>query len=664
MATSRHSIEMKAEIMPHLKSYVRELTKLTECILHTVSDAYPEWKDDLSKDLESIHRLSKAAGLKFFASHLPAVCKRLDKALDNGQFEITGLPFTKRERNRVTPVLFRCLWRAIFDERGSLHVEPNIEAILFLRQLLLLGKKVAVMADDVACEKAVAKFTDIERLLSPRPKGWDGEDIAMGNPVSSCEVHEDPVYLERCSRSSNPERALSLLHKFSMVARLVCVELGDFSPYDQRCKHGPGAIAEVPGSVEKYSEMLRHWDWGLDDVFPFEDFAFANHSSWATYCEQVGEDLPVDEPEVETPWSRLIAVPKTIDKPRLIAAEPVANQFCQQNIWRFFQRRVRASWLSGFITFDDQERNQDLARWSSAGLVECATVDLSDASDRLTCRLVAGAFNHAPRLLKALRAVRTRHCKLPNGVILPLRKYATMGSAVTFPLETLVFLCAALAACLQADGQECTKANLSFYRGDVAVFGDDIVVPKCSLVDLIELLELLELEVNTEKTYSGIGRFRESCGVDAFRGTAVTPVYWRSFNDGRPGSVVSTVDIHNNFYHRGYTWVASYLASTLDRCEASHVPAGSGVFGLHTRIAFDPKTLVKVRWNRALQRVELRMPSIKAKANIVPYEDDRALFQYFLEQPSPLTNWTNGFVHRSRVKMRLQWVSLDELTVN
>ena len=114
-----------------------------------------------------------------------------------------------------------------------------------------------------------------------------------------------------------------------------------------------------------------------------------------------------------------------------------------------------------------------------------------------------------------------------------LRKFSTMGNACTFPVESLLFFSIAVAAILTVRKVTPTKEAIKDAATEVAVFGDDIVAPKDSRELLKRALVVLDFKVNVDKSYEA-GRFRESCGVDAYAGANVTPTYLRSLASGSP----------------------------------------------------------------------------------------------------------------------------------
>jgi hypothetical protein len=77
---------------------------------------------------------------------------------------------------------------------------------------------------------------------------------------------------------------------------------------------------------------------------------------------------------------------------------------------------------------------------------------LKSASDRISCWVIERLFRRSPSLLSALYATRTRWItqsldkKSPEAC--RLRKFSTMGSAVTFPVQTILFSVLAVSSVL------------------------------------------------------------------------------------------------------------------------------------------------------------------------------------------------------------------------
>jgi hypothetical protein len=109
--------------------------------------------------------------------------------------------------------------------------------------------------------------------------------------------------------------------------------------------------------------------------------------------------------------------------------------------------------------------------------------------------------------------------------------YATMGNAVTFPLETLVLWTLGHATLL--DGH-----TLSSYPEwddllKVSVFGDDCIVPSHIAEDFIEVCQHVGFIINKEKSFYDDKGFRESCGGDFLRGYDVRPFHLKGPTSAR-----------------------------------------------------------------------------------------------------------------------------------
>jgi hypothetical protein len=235
-----------------------------------------------------------------------------------------------------------------------------------------------------------------------------------------------------------------------------------------------------------------------------------------------------------------------------------------------------------------------------------------------------------------------------------------MGNAVTFPVESLLFLSIALATTMACRNLSNSLRSVESLRDEVAVFGDDIIVPVEVRELFVEALEVLHFKVNTQKSFWN-GRFRESCGVDAFDGVDITPAYWRMFNDGNPEALASTVACRNNFYKKFLLTAADRLASTIPRRFAiPTVHMCSGVFGYISFLGPDT-TGFRTRWNPDLQRDEVLVHCSINSQQKLPIEDNSALFQYFTENPDPYTKWTSGIPQRPRLLMRPRWVAISDL---
>lgn len=636
------------------KSHVGTLSKIWRAILADARQAYPGLQADFDKDQIRLDILVKAQGIRVYLEYLPSIAKHFDRCLSEGAYSRAGLPLTKRSSAREqTPKFLRGLFLRVFNQNGALLEDPDIEAIFFIRQLTLFAKKYVLPCPEAAVKNAVFEMVVCDSQLPEPSRFWTDSSVDLASAgFRGFTTYPLAAGIELESRHT-------FLANLDIVSRLVSSTLGYYNPLEWRCKHGPGAISEITGPSDKF--CWTGWSDTLDRVFSYDRYGFHNYSSWAGTMVHPNSplDLVEDGRAVSShePASRLVAVPKTYAGPRLIAAEPSANMFCQQNLLDYMVTRVRRSWMGEFVKFDDQTQNQKLCTLGSVDGAQ-TTIDLSMASDRLAPDLVGNLF-YANRgeFLLALRATRTQFCEQTINSDCParmvLKKFSTMGSAVTFPIQSIVFMTIAIASILTKRKKNASLRNIYELVGHVSVFGDDIIVPTDTREHVIASLESLRFKVNSNKSYWN-GKFRESCGVDSFRGHDVTPVYYRQSYDGKtPETLASCVQTSNRFYKKFLLNAASLLASTLPK-RIAQVAMGSGAFGLCSRTDLDNRHL-KTRYNKNLQREELQSLSIKTWTKKTETESDSALYQYFTDRPSSAALWKNGYVRRACAKMHMSW---------
>jgi len=239
-----------------------------------------------------------------------------------------------------------------------------------------------------------------------------------------------------------------------------------------------------------------------------------------------------------------------------------------------------------------------------------------------------------------------------------------MGNATTFPVQSLFFLCVILGTiCYCRDLRVNTKSFKLIRDGQVRVFGDDLIVPIDCAVAIVDALHALGLKVNRDKTFLR-GKFRESCGVDAYDGEDVSTVSVLSVpNQAKPGSIVSSVDVHNNLCIKGYLYTAAYIQRIVSKGKYRNIPPvahGSGFFGWYPNYINDVPT-PKSRYNRDLQVREYWCLRQSAKATNVPSKDGAALLQYFTEAPRKVTSAFSTLdypIRRARPSLKPGWVVL------
>jgi hypothetical protein len=263
---------------------------------------------------------------------------------------------------------------------------------------------------------------------------------------------------------------------------------------------------------------------------------------------------------------RVITVPKTLKTPRIIAVEPTAMQYAQQGLLASIRSAIKEDgFLSRIIGIDDQEPNRRMAlQGSRCG--DLATLDLSEASDRVSNQHVRAMLADHPNLLRMVDASRSRKADVPGHGVIRLSKFASMGSALCFPFEAMVFATIIFLGIERELRAPLSRRQLiKLFSEQVRVFGDDLIVPREYVLSVVDELSVFGHKVNVSKSY-WTGRFRESCGREYFDGHDVSIVKVRQ---GIPtqrqdaSGIISTVALRNQFYWSGYWQTARWLDNHL-----------------------------------------------------------------------------------------------------
>ncbi|UJQ85446.1 MAG: putative replicase protein [Leviviridae sp.] len=651
-----------------MKSYVSYLQGLYNAMLSSIAEYDPSLRRDCERDASRLLSLVNARGLSFLMIDLPAMGKHLDKCLSMERLTSSGIagfrPYCKRS---TIPRLFKGMWLRVFDDVGMLRVDADVHTIRSLRQLLYAAKKVKVPCGDSRTWEQVHEFFQIDREVRSPTLNWDEDELRIDD-IHGLHIGDhdllspaplfDPDFTHDQQRGPSPQLEYDFADAVQRTADVIVSLIGGFNPSEWRTKHGPGAVADQRRTQFKYD--FPNWPAKLDRVFPMAEFGFANYDHWLSHITGDGVH---DSFRNHEPPSRLIAVPKTLKGPRLIAAEPVSHQWCQQSILDFLTSSLSKTPMASSIHFRDQSYNQRAAKEASHTQSHM-TIDLSSASDRLSCWLVERIFRRQPTLVEAFHASRTRWVvntidrKSPQYHV--LRKFACMGSACTFPVQSYVFAILAISSTLYERGLRPSIKNISRISQEVLVFGDDIIVPIDSGDRLQGLLCHLGLKVNHSKTF-GIGKFRESCGLDAYDGTDVTPTYTMTYPDvSRPESITSSVATHNNFVARQLYRCADYVKAQVlrkKRLAIPNVPVGSGAFGWFDH-SWAGNERLKRRFNPRTQTVDIRCATVYTEAKRKPTEGESQLLQYFTEvRPVDyIVGDRIGVVEIPRTVIRTRWV--------
>ena len=521
--------------------------KSLEILLTLLDEAHFTTCASIERDKKTILTRYENEGESFLGITLPAFSEWLEESLQRGSVATwIYARFRKRpKRKSVLPCFLHGLTCRVFDARtGALLAHPDPLAVKFIRQICMWYKKVFKVCDPERDRKAKDAYHMLDLSLRRMP------------PFPEKEAR----MLDFVCRRFFPEIEKHFIRAIDDESILP--------------RHGPGATADKAWANEKYRgrSFMKRWD----DLFSWEHLY-----GFSTIHQSNSEStMPRDEQPV-----RVVSVPKTMKTSRIICVEPTAMQFAQQltaaRLVRSLERVrlvtgtkpvVRGKPLIRHLNFDDQRPNQAAAlRGSLDGSL--ATVDLSEASDRVSVKLVSAVFRNSPVLLRHLYGCRSTRAVMPEGTVFPLRKYASMGSALTFPVEALCFLMICIAAVcderrvFSRTGRPKSLQAFENVRKDILVFGDDLIVPSDCIVKVEQYLMAFGLKVNSKKTFFQ-GGFRESCGHDYFNGVFVTPVYLRRDPPTSPRDAekfVSWVHMANRFAKNGLLRAAHKVADYIDK---------------------------------------------------------------------------------------------------
>jgi hypothetical protein len=480
-----------------------------------------------TRDINTVSRRIEHEGLSFFTITLPSLGKSIQKWIDLGQAG-THPSF---EKDGSLPRFMGGYLSRVFDRSsGTLLDEPCIDSVIALRQLTLMFGKLLLPCSPARERAAMQTFVQCEQDVRQTDKDLSQEDLVEFREMSSLLFREVFTQMERD------------LH------------YGQLLP-----KHGPGSVADGLSSNGKY--QLRTWTRRLEEVFPSYEYLIPN-----LHFREELDQVNILEPGAELPV-KVISVPKTLKTPRIIAVEPSCMQYTQQALLRCFLAAFdRDELLRKLVGFDDQSPNQELAREGSLN-GETATLDLSEASDRVSNQLVKTMLSHWPLLNKAFDATRSRKADVPGHGVLRLAKYASMGSALCFPVEAMVFVTMIFIGIQRSLNVTMTRKDVDTFRNSVRVYGDDLIVPVDHVPMIVQTLEHFGARVGLDKSF-WTGKFRESCGKEYFNGTDVSLVRVRqvlpSTITDAPG-VIATVSLRNQLYQAGYWRTVRWLDMKLGK---------------------------------------------------------------------------------------------------
>jgi hypothetical protein len=520
-------------------------TELHVRLITDVADLYedPAAKHGSQLDIATLRSRVQAEGLPFLTVTLPKLGKALDKALSQGTpFDAEG--WETRPNSKI-PKFLGFLFEHVFADDGVERTELSFNqyAVGYLRQILYFVYKLEV------------QFTEEQELETLK----SFKDTDSGLP---CHIPCDNV----------------IVHARNLITSV----FGSFDPLDIVPRHGAGAVATGEKNHEKH--RFKRFYSAINDVYPYTEYMVFSLDQLAMEPEYL-ESMEFHV----TGTAKVVLVPKDSRGPRVISCEPLEYQWMQGGLGSAIMRHLEFNgYTSGRVNFRSQKVNRELALQASKG-AHWVTLDMKDASDRVSLALVEVLFQDVPQLLKCLKALRTTATQLPSGEIVQLKKFAPMGSSLCFPIESIVFFALGVGVLMDKQMREgrvrpCAAKHAAMqYRNRLLattrrlrVYGDDIISRLEDYEALLQYFPSVGLRFNPDKCCTH-GSFRESCGMDAYKGTCVTPLrmkrVWNISRNNNSETLISTVCLSNNLYMKGYSRTADYIESAInDNSNGIRVP--------------------------------------------------------------------------------------------
>lgn len=598
------------------------------------------------RDIATIESRIRNEGWSFMTITLPDFLDDFMIALERGV--VSPDLFIGWKKRLCLPAFMQGFTSLIFERStGRLLDDPKITAIACVRQILAFYKKVKALCNETRLAKAYSDYEAIERRM----------DFLI-----------DEIPAEKYREFHKVSRLL-----WSHVFGDSDLDLRDLTPY-----HGPGSTSEGITGNKKYVPSYK-WPKEASQFFNLGEVLYSSdecYSEDGTFSET---DQLVNKRELAV---RVISVPKTMKKSRVIAMEPVSMQMLQQAVKDYIIGKLERSWPTcGRINFSDQTINQRLALKASKD-GDLATIDLSAASDRVHKDLVWDMLSINPLLRDLCFVTRTEFADLPKIGRLYLNKFASMGSALCFPIEAMMFFTLCTLGLLKHRKLQITARNVIACSRECYVYGDDIIIPKDAFAAVCETLTVFGNVPGLTKSFQN-GKFRESCGVDAYDGKDITPIYQRQAMPNSKGdakSIISSIETARQLFKKGYWRSAKYIKTCIEQLTGVLPVTVDGADGIGWNFG---EQRAKTRYNPKLQRREVQTlkPAIRSKKDqitgyhaltkcLLKLERGRKTFDCFsrdlrtvLQEEFERTNprHLNETPRRDALTLKRHWISADAL---
>lgn len=555
------------------------ILSLFQALLSDFVNLNPSYRDaDSARDLQTITTRLDAEGLGFLSKTLPNLMSCLFRYVETGSSDYAG--WQKASPTSEYPAFLGRLFRSVY--KGDSNQEVSFSQIY---QICVAFKKLRGPYKKSMLRKEMRSFADVDEAL--------GLVSFTSEPVV-------PI--------------------IANARRLIETVLKDFKvgPGDLIPRPGPGATNTPVDISQRFVPHVLYEQ--LDEEFPYLDYYYSH------YWDPVEDardylNLPI-EPDAE---SRFKHIEKYLGKPRGICIEENEMMFFQQALKKsLYEHLEHHPATKGRINFTTQLINQKWALTSSSpDGPSMGTLDESEASDRIARELVH-RLTWNTNLFHLLDAVSTRRIKMPDGKIIYANKFAPMGSGVCFPVMSLVHWALVRSIISLSSLEDSEKLAKEVY-----VFGDDLIIPSSCVEAVYAYLPLFGIKINTDKSFYR-GLFRESCGVHAYNGVDVTPVYVNYITHNKleksdTNTLLSLIAKESLFFEKGLRNTSQCIQNLVRKHYWSlpTIGKGSPILGWYrderSEITHVTKWASKRRYNTDLQTWELSLQCV------VPRKEDQQI---------------------------------------
>ena len=580
----------------------------------------------LERDLVTLEKRFENEGYGFLAIALPALDDALVLGLSTGKF--TCPPGFKPTRWGTIPRFLSGMFCEVFDPfTGNLKEHVDFGILKSMREILRLFKKIQMPESEVdkLHAKAVTEFF-------------------------RCDIEAGQVII--------PDRQRHLIES---VSRILLQRLNSKPLNDAVYKHGPGAVFEGFRPNQKWqglSDSIRKFEFDLDrygyDIMEINQNPQSSSDEGFRSMPSLSNDEFTSKDRASGCKARLITVAKNSTSRRTITVEPLLNQFRQQGLNTVLRDCIKEdSILRLCLDLTNQEYNQKLALEGSL-LDNWATIDLKSASDLLSVQLVRAVFGHREGFFEAMMDCRSTEVECSLAATTDLRKFAGMGNALTFPVQSVCFAVVMIASILDSRGESPSYWKVRRAARLVRVYGDDIIVDTRYAQHGVNWLHDVGLKVNVKKSFLK-GNFKESCGVDAFRGVDITPLYVKQRPDqteASPELIKNYVSISNLSWMRGlykFSNAVKDIVEDLLRKRLPLVSHNSGALGWHCR----QDAMTPHKWCRNTQALITKTLVIAPLKRSDRLDGYPALLKFF---HVPLLGRAQGHLQKTEIRYKTRIV--------